>query len=43
MECEPGDLPCGWLPMESVNGTTCPIRDSRVFPVSGPPIKVSSV
>lgn len=43
MECEPGDSLCGWLPMESVNGTTCQIHDSRVFFVSGPPIKVSPV
>ena len=43
MECEPGDLPCGWLLMVSVNGTTCQIRNSRVFSVSGPPIKVSPV
>lgn len=41
MECEPGDLPCGWLLMGSVNGTTCQIRNSRVFSVSGPPRKVS--
>lgn len=34
-ECEPGDLPCGWLPVRSANGTTC----QNPFSVPGPPIK----
>lgn len=41
MEYEPGDLPCSWFLMGSVNGTTCQIHNSSLFSVSDPPIKVS--